>query len=232
MQDLLMNIEALDKMATELVDHDQILNTFYRYIHYYGELHIDGVMEQFANRQDISLEIGEEGVFEGRETIRAYFGFMPKLAKKPGILIYHYTDTPVVEIAKDGKSAKLTALAPGLDAAAKALIQNWVYGKYYADLIKEDGAWKLYHVQWFRTFECSMTKGWMKEQTAHDRELAAPELADAYADLPKGKSGSYPENWPYPKHYDPELVNYLMPEPPQPFDTYDGKTSMVKTREY
>lgn len=232
MQNLLEGICALEKQAIKLVDHDQILNAFYRYIHYYGELHITGVMEQFADRPDISLEIGEEGIYEGRETIQAYFGFMPKLAQKPGILIYHYTDTPVVEIAKDGQSAKLTALAPGLDAAAKALVQNWVYGKYYADLVKENGAWKLYHVQWFRDFECSMTKGWMKEQTAHDRELVALELKDAYEKLPRPKESSYPENWAYPKHYDPERVNYLMPEPPQPFNTYDGKTAMTKTREY
>lgn len=232
MQDLLKDIGALEEFATRLVDHDQILNTFYRYIHYYGELHITGTMQQFSKRPDISLEIGEEGVYEGYDTIKAYFGFMPKLAQKPGILIYHYTDTPVIEIAKDGQTAKLTALAPGLDAAAKALVQNWIYGKYYVDLIKEDGEWKLWHVQWFRNFECSMTKGWMKEQTAHDRELVAPELADAYQDLPQGQKGSYPDDWQYPKHYDPERVNYLMPEPPQAYETYSGKTAMVKTREY
>lgn len=232
MKDLWKDIEELEQVAERLTDHDQILNTFYRYIHYYGELHINGVMEQFADRADITLEIGEEGLYRGPETIRSYFGFMPKLAQKPGILVYHYTDTPVVEIAGDGKTAKVTALAPGLDAAAKALVQNWIYGKYYADLIKENGAWKLWHVQWFREFECSMTKGWMKEQTAHDRELVAPELADAYADMPKGEKGTYPDDWAYPKHYDPENVNYLLPEPPKAYRSYDGITATEKTRAY
>lgn len=230
MEALERDLEQLELFAEGLSDMDAILNRFYRYIHYYGELHINGTMEQFSTRDDVSLEIAEEGIFEGYGRIKEYFGFMPKLAKKPGIMIYHYVDTPVVEIAGDGKTAKLTCLASGLDAAAKALVQNWVYGKYHVDLIKEDGIWKLWHVQYFRTFETPMTVGWLKEQTAHDKELVHPELADAYADMPKGAPGSYPPDYPWPKHYDPEKVNYLMPEPPKSYDSWNGKTSMDITR--
>lgn len=232
MQELEKDLEQLELFAEQLSDHDAVLNCFYRYIHYYGQLHITGTMEQFSRRSDVSLEIGEEGIYEGYDTIERYFGFMPKLAKKPGIMIYHYVDTPVVELAGDGKTAKLTCLAPGLDAAAKALVQNWIYGKYHVDLIKEDGVWKLWHVQWFRTFECAMTAGWLKEQTAHDKELTHPELADVYEGLPKPEPGSYPEDWKYPKHFDTTKVNYLMPEPPEAYETWKGKTSMKVTRKY
>lgn len=107
------DLEQLELFTEGLSDMDAILNRFYRYIHYYGELHLNGTMEQFSTRQDVSLEIAEEGIFEGYDKIKEYFGFMPKLAKKPGIMIYHYVDTQVVEIAKDGKTAKLTQCADG-----------------------------------------------------------------------------------------------------------------------
>ena len=232
MQDLEKDLESLEFLTEEISDHDAILNCFYRYIHFYGQLHIEGVMEQFSkDHSDVSLEIGEEGIYTGLNTIRSYFGFMPKLSQKPGIMIYHYVDTPVVEIAGDHKTAKITCLAPGLDAAAKALVQNWIYGKYYVDMVKEaDGSWKLWHVQWFRTFECAMTAGWLKEQTAHDKELVHPELSDAYEGLPAPEDSSYPKDYSYPKHFDPEKVNYLLPEPPKPYSSWNGKTSMDITR--
>ncbi|MBR0091838.1 MAG: nuclear transport factor 2 family protein [Lachnospiraceae bacterium] len=232
MFDLENGIAELETFTQKLSDYDAVLNRFYRYIHYYGLMHISGVMEQFSKKEDVSLEIGEEGMYTGYETIKEYFGFLPKLAAKPGTMIYHYVDTPVVQIAKDGQTAKITCLAPGLDAAAKALVQNWVYGKYYVDLIREDGEWKLWHVQWFRTFECAMTEGWLKEQTAHDRDVKQPALADVYSGGPKAEAGSYPDDWKYPKHFDPDAVNYLLPEPPKAYDTWMGKTAMENTRTY
>ena len=44
------------------------------------------------------------------------------------------------------------------------------------------------------------------------------------------EAGSYPESWQYPKHYSPDEVNYLLPEPPAPYKTWDGMTAAVKTR--
>lgn len=225
-------IAELTCLASKLNNRDEIINCFHRYINFYSEQHIDGVMAQFTTTQpDVSLEIGEKGCLKGLDAIRAYFGYMPKIAARPGAIIYHYVDTQVVTIAEDGKTAKLTCLAPGFDADAKSLTQNWVYGKYYADLVREEnGEWKLWHVRWFRNFEAPMMIGWLKNQTAHDDVENHPAMQDVYGEKAPFEAGSYPESWQYPKHYSPDEVNYLLPEPPAPYKTWDGMTAAVKTR--
>lgn len=230
--DLYNKIEELNALADRLTAKDDIINCFHRYVNFYSELHIEGMMKQFSTeRKDICLEIGEDGLYEGEKAIREVFAFMPKLAKRPGSIIYHYVDTEVVEIAQDGLTAKLTCLAPGFDADAKALTQNWIYGKYYVDLIKEaNGKWKLWHVQWFRNFEAPMMKGWLENSIAHDQEVSHPAFKDIYGDSKKSDKSNYPTNWSYPKHFVIDEVNYLLPEPPQPYKTWDGMTGTVKTR--
>lgn len=232
--DLEKQILELSRIADHNSDVDAVLKVFHNYLHYFAQNHVTGVLEQFSGEQeDISLEVGEEGRIVGRADLEKHFAYMPRLAQKPGVLVYHYVTTEVVEIAQDGQTAKLTALSPSCDAMGQAQIQNWIYGKYHVDLVKQsDGQWKLWHVQWFRTFEAAVTLGWLKEQTAHDAEVVHPKLADVYADPAPRAGSSYPPAWPYPRHYDPERVNYLMPEPPEPYAHWDGSTAMKMTRGY
>lgn len=234
-----MSIEKELAELTALADKNSAVNTvlkvFHAYVNYYSQQHIEGVMAQFADQPDVSLEVADEGKVVGLENIRRYFSYMPVLAKKPGILMYHYVTTEVVEVAEDGQTAKLTAMSPSCDAMAKAQMQNWCYGKYYADFIKDaNGDWKIWHIQWFSTFETPVTTGWLKEQTAHKAEFVHPELADAYVETLKveREKSSYPENWEYPTHFDPKSRNYLMPEPAEPYQKWDGMTSMKNTRGY
>lgn len=213
---------------------NEVLNVFHSYVHYFSQNHISGVLKQFAlDKEDVSLEIGEEGKIVGAEQLRKHFAYMPRLAKQTGVLVYHYVTSEVVEVAEDGKTAKVTALSPSCDAMGQAQLQNWIFGKYYVDMIKtEDGSWKLWHVQWFRTFETPVTVGWLKVQTSHDAEINHPKMVDVYADPAARNESSYPADWRYPKHYDTEQVNYLMPEPPKPYKSWDGITSMEFTRDY
>lgn len=214
---------------------NEVLKTLHRYVNYYSQEHIEGVMAQFADEPDVSLEVADEGKVVGLENIRRYFSYMPIIAKKPGILMYHYVTTEVVAVAEDGKTAKVTAMSPSCDAMAKAQMQNWCYGKYYVDFIRNaQGEWKIWHIQWFSTFEAPVTVGWLKQQTAHKAEFTDPNLADAYEETLRveREKSSYPEDWAYPTHFDPKKQNYLMPEPAEPYAAWDGMTSMRKTREY
>jgi len=234
-----MNIEKELAGLTALADKNSavhsVLKVFHAYVNYYSQQHIEGVMAQFADKPDVSLEIADEGKVVGLADIRRYFSYMPVLAKKPGILMYHYVTTEVVEVAGDGKTAKLTAMSPSCYAMAKAQMQHWCFGKYYVDFIKEDdGSWKMWHVQWFSTFETPVTAGWLKEQTAHKAEFTHPELADAYVETLKVEKqpSSYPADWDYPTHFDPKSKNYLLPEPAEPYETWDGMTAIKNTRGY
>ena len=230
---MLAGLQALEQQMDRVADTNRILDIFYRYIHYFSLLHREGILSTFADRDDVSLELAEEGVVVGPEQLRRHFSFMPVLAQKPGILVYHYVTCPVVEIAADGATAKLTCFAPGCDAMAPASMQDWIYGKYYVDLIRQtDGQWKVWHVRWFRTFETPVTVGWLKEQTAHDKQYGHAKLKDAYAQRAEKQPSTYPPYWKYPKHFDPTQPNYLLPEPPKAYTSWDGMTAMDMTRTY
>jgi hypothetical protein len=234
MQDILKEIEEVAALVQNSEDINSVLDIFHRFIHFYTMLHIDGTMNTFSDeKDDISFELADLGVIKGRDQLRKHFSYMPKLAKKPGIFLHHYTTCPVVEIAVDGLTAKLTCFAPGADAIAEALMQNWKYGKYYADFIKQkDMQWRIWHLRWFRTFETPLMVGWLECQEVTKKEQSHPAVKDAYEERADALPGNYPEDWAYPKWYSPDKPNYLMPEPVKPYEKWDGITAMDFTRKY
>lgn len=234
MQNIIKQIEEIEAVAQKSEDINMVLDVFHRYIHYYGMLHIDGIMSTFSDEEDdVSLEMADLGVIQGRNQLKKHFSYMPKLAQKPGIFSYYYVTSPVVEIAADGMSAKLTCFAPGADGIAEAMMQNWIYGKYYADFFKQkDGQWKIWHVRWFRTFEAPLMVGWLECQEVTQKEQENPAVADVYEEKADVLPSTYPKDWPYPKWYSTDKQNYLMPEPVRPYEKWDGMSAMDFTREY
>jgi len=79
----------------------------------------------------------------------------------------HTNTTPIIEIAGDGKTAKGTWYSPGMGLSARIQGSNVSYGgtffweKYGGDFIKENGVWKIWHLQmwydWTPSFPESMT---------------------------------------------------------------------------
>jgi hypothetical protein len=49
----------------------------------------------------------------------------------------HCLTSPVIQVAKDGKTAKAIWFSPGVEG------NQWAYGKYAIDFVKEDGQWKI-----------------------------------------------------------------------------------------
>jgi len=67
--------------------------------------------------------------------------------------IMHTQETPVIEIAGDGKTAKGLWYSIGLsvrgqvDSSGKTSVNTgWMWEKYGVDFIKEDGKWKIWHL--------------------------------------------------------------------------------------
>ncbi|MDB9822230.1 nuclear transport factor 2 family protein [Deltaproteobacteria bacterium] len=67
----------------------------------------------------------------------------------------HLQTTPIIEVAGDGKTAKGTWYSPGLRMSAQvrdgkvSKSGGWFWEKYAADLVKEDGEWKIWHIAMF-----------------------------------------------------------------------------------
>ena len=64
----------------------------------------------------------------------------------------HTLTTPILEVAGDGKTAKAMWYSPGTSVQADPTGKasgSWFFEKYGADFAKEDGQWKLWHVQMY-----------------------------------------------------------------------------------
>ncbi|MBN1626050.1 MAG: nuclear transport factor 2 family protein [Deltaproteobacteria bacterium] len=67
--------------------------------------------------------------------------------------VMHTQETPVIEVAGDGKTAKMICYSIGLavrgsvDESGKTSVSTgWMWEKYGVDFIKEDGEWKIWHL--------------------------------------------------------------------------------------
>jgi len=68
-----------------------------------------------------------------------------------GQLLLHVTTTGIIEVAKDGKTAKAFWYSPGM-IAESGQNANTIWEAYGADFIKEGDTWKLWHLHMFTDF--------------------------------------------------------------------------------
>ena len=194
---------------------------------FYALHHKPGVLGCFAMEyEDVSFEFGKSGVFIGPQAVTDYFECLPEMAKRPGILTEQHCVAPVVEFAADGRTAKFTSLSSGCKVVAPARVQAWSWGKFYADFIRlEDGAWKIWHLHFFQTFEADMERGPLHTQYTQRIENSFKDIADIHKAKPTKPS-------PYFHLFDPTTRTYNLPEPSTAYEEWDGMTDMVRTRPY
>jgi hypothetical protein len=92
---------------------------------------------------DVSVEFSDSGVYRGLDSIKALYQAFNATRNVPGFFILHMTVNPYIEIAADGQSARSHWLSPG--AAGSATSATWIWGPYYVDYVKEEGAWRIAH---------------------------------------------------------------------------------------
>lgn len=136
-----------------------IQNLMGRYSHL-GQLRgEDTLQELFAMKQpDVSWR-SPSGP-QGPEAMRARFR-QPGEAPKDdfdGQLHVHAMLTPVIEVAADGKTAKgvWDSFGPNINNGSE--IGNWLWLKYAVDFIKEEGTWKIWHLQVYAVFNTPYDK--------------------------------------------------------------------------
>ncbi len=68
-----------------------------------------------------------------------------------GQLLLHVTTTAIIEVARDGKTAKAFWYPPGMIAESGSS-GNTIWEAYGADFVKENGVWKMWHLHMFTDF--------------------------------------------------------------------------------
>jgi len=143
--DLLHTVRELAARVQQLEDTIEIQSLQSKYIHYLFKQRFDRIVDEcFArNLPDVSVEFSDSGVYRGLESVRALYRSFDVTKTIPGFFILHMTVNPVIEIAKDGLSARSHWLSPGAAGSDKSAA--WIWGTFYVDYVKEDGRWRIAH---------------------------------------------------------------------------------------
>lgn len=192
----------------------------------------------WAKRADVSLAINE-GWYLGAEAVRGYYQtladqitaqsrliadiFPKELGDKSeaelngvGTMDYKPVDTPVVEIAADGKTAKGIWCIRG--SHSKILpsgpVAYWEWGWFAADFILEDDAFKLWHLQYLQEVCRPSGHPWYGSEEVYP-ELpefaAAAEFQFPTPTIPEDIRARYSAQRPF----------VPSPRVPEPYETFD-----------
>lgn len=160
-QTLRTRVAVLEARAQRLQDINDIKRLQRAYGYYLDEGQWDDVADLFSAQAQ--LEIGKDGIYKGRERIRAYFRALGdgRNGLAPGRLNEHLQVMAVVTPADDGKTAKGTwrdiQLTGQLGKEA-----SWGEGPTEVQYVKEGGIWKIAGLHWFQTLHVPYEGGWAK----------------------------------------------------------------------
>jgi hypothetical protein len=170
---LTARVEELESKARRLKDINAIKLLQRAYGYYVDNALWDEAVDLMS--ADATFEIGLDGVYIGRESIRRYLyalsGGRPGLAA--GVLNEHMQLQPVIDVAPDGTSAQgrwRTLIMTGVHGQSAA----WGEGPYENTYVKENGRWKIKSTHWYETLLVPYEGGWAAERAElHDGKFAS-----------------------------------------------------------
>lgn len=209
-QRLLANMQRVEA-------YHEIQNEMGRLVAAFNFRQADAVLSHFAlDREDVSLEYADEGVFEGANAVTAIIKEVVGAEVKPGEMLDMQLTTPMIEVAGDMKTARAVWWCPGAGAITREdadPMAIWAWGMVAADFLLENNVWKVWHLHYFRYIKCSYQKGWV-EDTSMINRLNTPVH-------PLAKPTTYHNP------YSPLSVREAIPACPRPYETYTGADWML-----
>jgi hypothetical protein len=211
---IIRRLEKLERQAERNKDYIEISNLHGRYNHLLLGHNWDKIVnEMFAKKTPgVTAEIVESGVFHGLEGVKKVFvEMLGKIYNYEGNLALHELTTPVIEVSKDGKTARGMWYTWGANTfydPVKGVVAIWQVIKYYHKFIKEDGKWKFLEYKAHLVFRSSFNKGWVEEPVIQGSTIKGPDETQAIqSDEPTS----------YHDPYDPTRDwGFSMPLPPEP----------------
>jgi hypothetical protein len=158
------------------------------------------VIDLFSDNTE-SVEVGDRGVFLGKDGVRRFFwGYLGRNGKprEPGDMAFHMQHQGVIDIAPDGKTAKgrwyCTMIQARPIEPGGPIRSVLGHGVYENDFIKEDGKWKFKKLFYSLHYRSPIAEGWA--QTPMIAAGAAPAN-----DGPPTAYHPYPNIQPVPFHF-------------------------------
>jgi hypothetical protein len=115
----------------------------------------------------LSVEIGDRGVFRGKDGVRRFFwNYLGKEGKprQPGDMAFHMHHQGVVDVALDGKTAKgrwyCTMIQARPIEPGGPIRSVLGHGVYENEFIKENGKWKFKKLFFSLHYRSPIAEGW------------------------------------------------------------------------
>lgn len=207
-----MSDTSLEARLQSLEDYREICNLQGRYNHYLqtGQLK-DKMAELFAfSNPGVKVEMCDSGLWEGPAKVGELFKHMAgSKYGMAGSLMVHMLLTPVIEVAKDGRTAKGmwnsfgTNTYKAFDGSLEAM---WQLGKYDLTFIKEDGKWKYLEFKWYVIFRTPFHEGWVKRPMVESLRAVAGVECPGFPPIGEFHTPYHPNK----EH------NVFLPCPPEP----------------
>lgn len=240
-----MSAYTTEQLVSRWEDHQEIVNLMGRRSFYDLWKMEDTVLETlWCKKAPDPVMIFNDGAYLGYEAINGYFKALhklnviranlvkaqnpDKLGKKSDEELYGVGScnidnltTPIVEIAADGRTAKGVwySLMEETDYQNTGCTSYHCWGWIAADFIKEDAAWKLWHLIITEDFRCLPGQNW-----SHEGNPAKP-VDPAFAAI---------GNFAFPKpnvektfyrHVSRVRPTQTLIRPPEPYDTFSNTFS-------
>lgn len=145
--------------------------------------------------------------------------------------VMHTSTTPVIEIAGDGMTAQGAWYSPGLGILpiyedGKIKLQSmFFWEKYGADFVKEDGVWKIWHIQMAYDFVPTLPEEMLSQlnEQLGDLALGRP-LKPLAGEAGERMEGPLPPGFRKPLYsypaYSPYRASVIWPNLPRPYYTF------------
>lgn len=191
----------------------------------------------WSRKEDICLSFND-GAYVGVEAVSAYYNacydrnmlvaklmqarFPERLGGMSDEEIYGIgpfkvkpLSSPVIEIAADGATGKGLWHCQGAynDVEVCGPVANWTWGYFAVDFVREDGAWKIWHMSYTNDVDCICGQSWGKEKQP------LPALPE-FAALGEFKYPEYTVKKTIRELYTPARPHTDAPEIPQPYNTF------------
>jgi len=174
-------LAQLDARTQANRDRGEVENVFSHYMYLHNAFRDEDIIGLWVKQgtPGIRAQYSNNGLYTTWESVTVYHRNRP--APK-GKLILHYTTTPMIEVASDGKTAKGLWVVSGVESGltdpefakqappymyeptlvdGKRVWQHSVIIKYGIDFLKQDGKWKIWHFHCFEVCRSPFNMGWV-----------------------------------------------------------------------
>lgn len=179
--ELQREIAQLKAQAQGNTDRGQVENLFSRYMYLHNAFHDPEIVPLWVKKgtPGVHAQYSNNGVYTNWDNIMAYHAQRPH---PKGKLTFHYTTTPLIEVAADGKTAKGLWVMSGVESGltdpeaakqapdfmyekttvdGKRVWMHTVLVKYGVDFLKQDGEWKIWHFHCWEIARSPFGLGWI-----------------------------------------------------------------------